>query len=168
MATPLFGFYECNFNLGGIQRFFFNDGSQNIDYPLDLNFTNNQVDSINDTLDWFEITEPDSITFDEQFIEDRAGKYFQLSIDMVIPAISDNNNRFFNAQNIKNYLKRNVTVVFLDNNDNWYVTGYDTPFELSNWEINNEDNSYTVALINNTISRARLINPQWVEDNLLT
>lgn len=167
MATLLFGQNNCNFNVGGIKRFFFNDGSQDINYPLDVLFDGNVLSAIEDNLSWFEITETETITYDEQFIEDRLGKYFELSFDLTIPMISDNNNRFFNTYNIKNYLKRNVIVVFQDNNDNWYVTGYDTPFQLNSWEINNEENAYLVALTNNSISRARLISKAWVENNLL-
>jgi len=184
MATKLFGNSQCEFNLSGIKRLFVANGN---DYPLDYFLTGTTVNSslvtrILANLSWSEVKTVDNIIYEENFIEERAGKYYELTMNMTLPIINEKVNNLFgltdgfeqvsgiksgNTITDQRLFTKDCTFVFLDNNDNWYVSGYEKGFQLDTLDIEIEGQTYNAVMVCRSYSRARLISKNWVIINIL-
>ena len=184
MATKLFGNSQCEFNLSGIKKLYVANG---IDYPLDYFLTGTTVNSslvtrILANLSWYEVKTVDNIIYEENFIEERAGKYYELTMNMTLPIINQLVNNLFgltdgfeqvsgiksgNTITDQRLFTKDCTFVFLDNNDNWYVSGYEKGFTLETLDLETEGQTYNAVMVCRSYSRARLISKTWVIDTII-
>jgi len=185
MATKLFGNSQCEFNLSGIKRLFVANGN---DYPLDYflsggtSSNTSLITSIIEDFIWYEVKTVDNIIYEENFIEERAGKYYELTMNMTVPMINQLANNLFgltdgfeqvsgiksgNTITDQRLFTKDCTFIFLDNNDNWYVTGYEKGFILDTLDLETEGQTYNAVMVCRSYSRSRLISKTWVFDNIL-
>lgn len=182
-------FEDCNFNLGGIRSIYLltqlDEGKTYPYFPLSYNVMSGDtsiIDLIAEPAQFERISINEGSTVEEERISDKNGKYFEQKVTIVIPKVLIGQSQFLNAFLFKrsivsaSYVVRpinidayNTCAIFLDNNNQWWISGYDAPLKITDFSLSvGDNNSYELELTSTSYSRIRKINPNWtVVDNTL-
>lgn len=175
-------FDDCGFNFGGIKCLYVLtqlDSSKVYPYyPLDY-FVSSADTSVMSTLNEYAIFEKlliseASVVGEENKI-DKLGKYFIQKFSITIPKVNIPSSQFLNSFLFKrnivdnslyarpiNIDAYNTTIIFYDNNNQWWIAGYDAPFKITAFDINvNDSNEYKIELTSTSYSRIRKIEASW-------
>lgn len=169
----------CNFSQGGIKKLYLSNyvNKSSPYYPLNYYVTGTTISRINETMTFKEIVlDGNNAIVKQTRTIDQQGKWFNKELSFTVSKIHLQTHRFFNAllfkrdivnssgvarpMNLDNY---NTTAIFLDMNDNWWITGYDLPLKITKFEITTgsqgQENKYDLAFSSRSYDRIRKIIP---------
>lgn len=177
MAIRLLFEDACEFSQGGIKKLFLSTVLDKSDpyYPLDYYVSGSTVTGINEDITFTEIDVVEA-QVKQTRESDNQGKWFLKELKFSISKIGLQNNRFLNnvlfkqnivsssgvtrPVNINNY---NTTAIFLDMNENWWISGFDIPFKITEFQLSTgsqgEENKYDLTFLSRSYDRIRPINP---------
>ncbi len=154
------------------------DGKEYPYFPLNYYIVSGDTSTINtiaETAIFEKIIISDGSVIGEERISDSMGKYFTQKVSFTLPKINVSTSQFLNGFLFKRNLINsssiarpinidayNTCVIFKDNNDQWWILGYDSPFKITSFEIdNNNDNAYKIELTSSSYTRIRSIVNTW-------
>ena len=151
---------DCVHSIGGIKDFYIatmdvsgNTLSFPIDAILETSVTprivigsidkENEILNLNNTLIKYKHIIPDFASYDEEETSDRQGYTFVKRLQWSMPQINNYTNnelKEFLFKTDGKFAISNALVFFKDNNDQWWIAGFDIPFILDTFDINLKDN----------------------------
>lgn len=143
-----------------------------INFPLDFSTINgtNIISGIEDSINQritmgnqiLKYIEPNVLTssFNEIQVEDRRGKYYEITINFQFPKIelyTNNQIKDFLFNSDGEFAIANAVAIITDNNDIQWIAGYDLPLVVEELELTTggEDNSYSMTLRGRGYNRIR-------------
>lgn len=167
---------NCVHSIGGVKDFYIATRDTNndpLDFPMDVilktGSTNtilmamdypNRIVTINNTQVVFRHVYPNFVSYNEEEVDERQGKYIRKTLEFSLPKVNPVTNsqlKEFLFTSAGEFAISNALVFFIDaNNHNW-ISGFDIPFVLQNFDLStdvrNADNQYTLKYIEKSYNR---------------
>lgn len=167
---------NCQHSIGGIKEFNIatrdRDGNP-LTFPLDIvlqsGSTNtlsvdddfeNRILTINNTEIQYRHVTPEFVTYTEEEIEDRQGRYYEKTLDFSLPKVNlttQNQLKEFLFTSGGEFAVSNALVFFTDSNNQKWISGFDIPFVLEIFDLTTGerggDNNYKLKYVSKSYIR---------------
>lgn len=169
---------NCVHSIGGVKDFNISTRDENDDplsFPLDFiiktgdtntllvsNDFDDRLFSINTTVLKYRHVIPNYVTYEENEIEDRRGRYYQKTLTFSMPKINlttQNQLKEFLFLSDGEFSISNAVVWFTDSNNHKWIAGYDIPFQLIEFDLETGDrqgdNNYRLIYQSNSYFKTK-------------
>lgn len=167
---------NCVHSIGGIKDFFIATRDSNgepLQFPLDVILQSGSTDTILASWDYAERTMiignstitfrhvyPNACTYKEEEVSTRQGKTYRKTLEFKMPKVNlttNNQLKDFLFTSGGEFAISNALLFFVDSNNQSWVSGFDIPFVLQDFDINvgskQGENQYSLKYISNSYLR---------------
>lgn len=172
VLSLVLGFDRVKWNLGGINRLWIANKPSNLDYTVmdatfkTIEYDGNNINTISgftQTLTWYELPVSETVNYKQKMSISAQGYVFSEVLEVEIPKLNP-----AKWQGISDLLGDHLIVVFLTNNGEYCVMGYDSPAQIDVYEATTEDSKYNFSIeVKHNYNLLKFIDVNYVLNNIL-